>query len=141
MAKEPIQRIRILKQKFGRVAEFDKNLEKIEVKKVPLKGVTKLSSKDLSEVFTNDANFRQTVLFKARNDVKKSLWIEAGFSTGMFSNELANSLIPNPKIENIIGKSDDYIIAYNDCYKKEANKLQNSYARIGCCSKALFLPL
>jgi hypothetical protein len=47
-------------------------------------------------------------------------------------------LIPNPKIENIIGKSDDYIIAYNDCYKKEANKLQNSYARIGCCSKALF---
>ena len=73
----------------------------------------------------------------AKNDVNQSLWVKAGFSSGNLANKLANSLIPNPRIENILGRSDDYIIAYNDCYKKEAQKLQNSYARIGCCGQVL----
>ena len=73
----------------------------------------------------------------AKNDVNQSLWVKAGFSSANLANKLANSLVPNPRIENILGRSDDYIIAYNDCYKKEAQKLQNSYARIGCYGHVL----
>ena len=73
----------------------------------------------------------------AKNDVNQSLWVKAGFSSANLANKLANSLVPNPRIENILGRSDDYIIEYNDCYKKEAQKLQNSYARIGCYGHVL----
>ena len=73
----------------------------------------------------------------AKNDVNQSLWVNLGFSSATLSNRLANSLVPNPRIENILGRSDDYIIAYNDCYKKEAQKLQNSYARTGCYGHVL----
>ena len=73
----------------------------------------------------------------AKNDVNRSLWVKAGFTSGILANKLANSLIPKPRIENILGRSDDYIIAYNDCYKKEAQKLQNSYKRIGWCGQFL----
>ena len=73
----------------------------------------------------------------AKNDVNRSLWVKAGFTSGSLTNKLANSLIPNPRIENVLGRTDDYIIAYNDYYKKEAQKLQNSYARIGWCGQFL----
>ena len=73
----------------------------------------------------------------AKNDVNQSLWVKAGFTSGSLTNKLANSLIPNPRIENVLGRTDDYIIAYNDYYKKEAQKLQNSYARIGWCGQFL----
>ena len=73
----------------------------------------------------------------AKNDVNRSLWVKAGFTSRSLTNKLANSLIPNPRIENVLGRTDDYIIACNDCYKKEAQKLQNSYARIGWCGQFL----
>ena len=48
----------------------------------------------------------------AKNDVNRSLWVKAGFTSGSLTNKLANSLIPNPGIENVLGRTDDYIIAY-----------------------------
>ena len=86
--------------------------------------------KDTSNAFTQAE-------IDAKNDVNRSLWVKEGFTSGSLTNKLANSLIPNPRIENVLGRTDDYIIAYNDCYKKEAQKLQNSYARIGCCGQVL----
>ena len=86
--------------------------------------------KDTSNAFTQAE-------IDAKNDVNRSLWVKAGFTSGSLTNKLANSLIPNPRIENVLGRTDDYIIAYNDYYKKEAQKLQNSYARIGWCGQFL----
>ena len=86
---------------------------------------------------TNTSNACTQAEIDAKNDVNQSLWVKAGFSSANLANKLANSLVPNPRIENILGRSDDYIIEYNHCYKKEAQKLQNSYARIGCYGQVL----
>ena len=86
--------------------------------------------KDTSNAFTQAE-------IDAKNDVNRSLWVKAGFTSRSLTNKLANLLIPNPRIENVLGRTDDYIIAYNDCYKKEAQKLQNSYKRIGWCGQFL----
>ena len=67
----------------------------------------------------------------AKNDVEKWLWIEIGIRTGRFSSKLSESLVTNPKIENILNRSEGYINEYTECYKKEVKRLQMSYARTG----------
>ena len=66
-----------------------------------------------------------------KDDVEKWLWIETGFRTGLFSSKLSESLVTNPKIENILNRSEGYINEYTEYYKKEVKRLQKSYARTG----------
>ena len=67
----------------------------------------------------------------AKNDVEKWLWIEIGIRTGRFSSKLSESLVANPKIENVLNRSEVYINENTECYKKEVKRLQKSYARTG----------
>ena len=68
----------------------------------------------------------------AKNEVEKWLWVETGFMTGLYSSKLSESLVQNPKIENLLNMSEDYINKYTECYKEEVKRLQASYSRMGC---------
>ena len=81
-----------------------------------------------------ESNPCEQAVINAQNDVDKWLWIQTGLTARLFSNKLAESLIQNPEIKNLLNMPEDYINEYNDCYKEEVKRLQISYARKGCAS-------
>ena len=64
--------------------------------------------------------------------VNKGLCFGAGCLTGVFGPVLAYNLPPAPPVEQLIGKSPEYVTIYTTAYQAKAKSIQGRSALVGC---------
>ena len=68
----------------------------------------------------------------AENDVNGTLWFLGGCLGGIIGLGAAYIIEPDPPSQALVGKSDQYVAEYTDCYKNAAGDTQQTQALYGC---------
>jgi hypothetical protein len=68
----------------------------------------------------------------ARTNVSGMAWMAIGCVGNVLGVVIAYIYEPSPSALQLMGKSPEYVAAYNDAYKETAKKVQTGKAWIGC---------